>query len=140
MSGDTVTSNALQFTNDNKHAYAYSGEILVNNNTVTMLEFQTQSEYLIGSLSYGLDQNASLSSSKLIGFTISFNNIKIFSQVSQTSTTLQFIDFDPNYSFIVPPFTTVKIESETTNTGNVPTFCMFNAKVGMPQRVGNLDE
>jgi len=129
MTGTFEGVGSLQFTPDNKRAYAFSGEVLVNNNTVTMLEFETNSEYLISLFSFGIDQNASLSGSKLIGFTISFNDTKIFQQVTQTSTTLQLIDFDPNYSFIVPPFTTVKIESETTNTSNVPTFGMFNAKV-----------
>ena len=42
MSGDTVTSrNALQFTNDNKFAYAYSGVVDVTGTTtqIEMLEF-----------------------------------------------------------------------------------------------------
>ena len=36
MSGSTVTSNALQFTNDNKNAYAYSGIIGVTNAEKTL--------------------------------------------------------------------------------------------------------
>ena len=39
MSGETVTSNALQFTNDNKKAYAYSGTVGVNNTDVKLLSF-----------------------------------------------------------------------------------------------------
>ena len=129
MTGTFEGIGSLQFTPDNKRAYAFSGEVLVNNTTVTMLEFETSSEYLISLLSYGIDQNASLGSSKLIGFTISFNDTKIFQQVSQTSTTLQLIDFDPNYTFVIPPFTKVKIETETTNTSDVPTYAMISAEV-----------
>jgi len=129
MTGTFEGVGSLQFTPDNKRAYAFSGEVLVNNTTVTMLEFETSSEYLISLLSYGIDQNASLGTSKLIGFTISFNDTKIFQQVSQTSATLQFIDFDPNYTFVIPPFTKVKIETETTNTSDVPTYAMISAEV-----------
>ena len=46
MSGQTVKGNALQFTNDNKHCYAYSGIIGVSNSEKTMLLFNTNSEYL----------------------------------------------------------------------------------------------
>jgi len=112
-----------------RHCYALSGEILVNNNTVTMLEFTTGDGYIIASFSYGIDQNASLGGSKLIGFTVKLNDIKVFQQVSQTSATLQLIDFDPNYKILIPAFTNVLIESETTNAGNVPTYAMLAGRV-----------
>jgi hypothetical protein len=111
------------------HAYANSGEILVNNNTVTMLSFSTGSSYFVGTFSYGVDQNASLSGSKLIGFTISFDGEKIMQLVTQTTTTLPVIDIDNNYEILIPPYTTVLIESETTNTNNVPTYGMLVGRV-----------
>jgi len=111
------------------HAYANSGEILINNNTVTMLEFTTGTSYFVGSFSYGVDQNASLGNSKLIGFTIKFDSQKVMQVVGQSASTLQFIDFDPNYAILIPPFTNVKIESETTNAGNVPTYAMLIGEV-----------
>ena len=41
MSGSTVISNALQFTNDNKHAYAFSGIVDVNNTETQLLLLNT---------------------------------------------------------------------------------------------------
>jgi len=121
------TSRGLNYIG--KHAFANSGEILVNNNTVTMFEFDTGNSYMVGTFTYGIDQNASLSSSKLIGFTIKFDGEKIMQLVTQTTTTLGMIDFDNNYSILIPPNTKVLIESETTNTNNVPTFGMLVGEV-----------
>jgi len=112
-----------------QHCYALSGEIIVNNNTVTMLEFTTGDGYIIASFSYGVDQAASLVGSRLIGFTIKLNDIKVFQQVTQTTAGYAMIDFDPNYRILIPAFTNVLIESETTNAGNVPTFAMLAGRV-----------
>jgi len=121
------TGLTLNYIGD--HVVANSGEILVNNNTVTMLNFSTGSSYIVGTFSYGVDQNASLGSSKLIGFTISFNGEKIMQLVTQSSATLAMIDFDNNHAILIPPYTTVLIESETTNAGNVPTYAMLVGRV-----------
>ena len=117
------TSKGLNYIG--KHAFANSGEVLVNNNTVALFEFDAGSGYFVGAFSYGVDQNASLSSSKLIGFTIKFDGEKIMQLVTQTANTLGMIDFDNNYDILIPPHTKVLIESETTNTTNVPTFGML---------------
>jgi len=121
------TGTGLNYIGD--HAYANSGEILVNNNTVTMLEFTTGTSYFVGTFSYGVDQNASLSGSKLLGFTISFDGQKIMQLVSQTTASYPILDFDNNYQILIPAYTKVKIESETTNAGNVPTYAMLIGRV-----------
>jgi len=121
------TGSSLNYIGD--HAYANSGEILVNNNTVTMLEFTTGTSYFVGTFSYGVDQNASLSGSKLLGFTISFDGQKIMQLVSQTTASYPILDFDNNYQILIPAYTNVKIESETTNAGNVPTYAMLIGRV-----------
>jgi len=122
-SNPSGTSRGLNYIG--KHAFANSGEILVNNNTVTMFEFNSGSGYFVGAFSYGVDQNASLSGSKLIGFTIKFNQEKIMQLVTQTTSNYPIIDIDNNYDILIPPNTNVLIESETTNTTNVPTFGML---------------
>jgi len=94
-----------------------------------MLEFTTGTSYFVGTFSYGVDQNASLGASKLLGFTISFDGQKIMQLVSQSATIYPLLDFDPNYQILIPPYTNVKIESETTNAGNVPTFGMLVGRV-----------
>ena len=121
------TSKGLNYIG--AHAFANSGEVLVNNNSVKMFEFTSGSGYMVGTFSYGIDQNASLSSSKLIGFTIKFDGEKIMQLVSQTTNTLGMIDFDNNYAILIPPNTNVIIESETTNTSNVPTYGMLVGEV-----------
>ena len=51
MSGETVTSrNALQFTNDNKKAYAYSGLLGIDSTETSLLTFNTNSEYIKGTI------------------------------------------------------------------------------------------
>ena len=123
----TGTASVLEVAGD--HAYGYSGEVLVNNNTVTMFEFTTGNFLFVGTFSYGVDQNASLSGSKLIGFTIEMNGTKIFQQVTQTSVGIPVIDIDNNYNLIIPAYTQIKVESETTNTNNVPTYGVLTGRI-----------
>jgi len=48
-----TTPNAINFTPDNKHAYAYSGIVGVTNIEVALLEFETNSEYIIARFGLG---------------------------------------------------------------------------------------
>ena len=108
-----------------KHAFANSGEVTVNNGTETLLEFNSGSGYFVGTFTYGVDQNGQLGSSKLIGFTISFDGQKIMQMVAETGQNFPIMDFDNNYAILIPPDTNVLIETETSATGNVPTFGML---------------
>jgi len=110
-------------------AYGYSGEVIVNNNTVSMFDFTTGNFLFVGTFSYGIDQNASLSGSKLLGFTIKMNGSKIMQLVSQTSVNYPMLDFDNNYDLIIPAYTGIIIESETTNTTNVPTYGILTGRI-----------
>ena len=112
-----------------RYCYAYSGEVLVNEDTQPLLNFQSGSGFIIASFSYGVDQNAALSGSKLIGFTIQFNGIKVFQVVGQSTSNYPMLDFDSNYKILIPPLTTVLIESETTNSANIPTYGMLTGRV-----------
>ena len=112
-----------------KHAYAYSGEIIVNNNTQTMLEFETGNQYIVAKFTYGVDRNAALGGNKQIGFTISMDSQKIMQIVTYTNSTHSVLDFDNNYSVLIPPFTKVKIESETDEADNIPTYAMLSGRV-----------
>jgi len=127
--GGSFTGPAEALEIAGEHAYGYSGEILVNNNTVTMFEFTTGNYLFVGTFSYGVDQNASLTGSKLLGFTIEMNGAKIMQLVTQTSTNYPMIDFDNNYDIIIPAYTQIKIESETTNAGNVPTYGIIAGRI-----------
>jgi len=121
------TGTSLNFIGD--HAYAYSGEVIVNANTVTMLEFSSGSQYIMAKFSYGVDRNAALGGNKQIGFTISMDSQKIMQIVTYTNATHGGLDFDNNYSILIPPYTRVKIESETDESDNIPTFGMLTGRV-----------
>jgi len=123
----TGPAEALEIAGD--FAYGYSGEIIVNNNTVSMFDFTTGNFLFVGTFSYGIDQNASLSGSKLLGFTIKMNGSKIMQLVSQTSVNYPMLDFDNNYDLIIPAYTGIIIESETTNTTNVPTYGILTGRI-----------
>ena len=138
MSGDTVSGNALQFTNDNKHAYGYSGNIIINNTTSTLLTFTTQSEYL-DALIYWYGRIAHVGGSKIIQQLVEFNGINVFDNSRLTGTGNPWQDFDPT-PFIIPPFTLVTIKLANDNAGDIIYGANLIAKVGMAQRVGNLDE
>jgi len=47
-----TTPNAINFTPDNKRAYAYSGDVSVSGSATPMLSFQTNSEYIIAKFEY----------------------------------------------------------------------------------------
>ena len=75
MSGETVTSNALQFTNDNKFAYAYSGVKTDASSAANTTAFviKTHTEYLNAKLTITNDE-ASTAAIFIEGF---FNDVKI---------------------------------------------------------------
>ena len=135
MSGETVTSNALQFTNDNKHAYGYSGVIAVNNNETSLLLFQTNSEYLNAQISMF---NGSGSGDDFL-YKIYFNDIVVVDTYANSS------NVEPTYfnpiRIIIPPFTTVKITADNVSGSSARNHtAIVTAKVGMAPRVGNLVE
>tara|TARA_Y100001973_G_scaffold4106_1_gene5998 strand:- start:98 stop:505 length:408 start_codon:yes stop_codon:yes gene_type:complete len=133
MSGSTVTSNALQFTNDNKNAYAYSGIIEVDNTETQLLLLNTQSEYLMAQLQIlqGTDSNENFI------YKVFFNDIIIAQWHCLQVTTLD-INMPNSYELIIPPFTIVKVTALNRSSASLRDHsATLTAKVGMPQRVGN---
>ena len=131
MSGDTVTGLGLQFTNDNKHAYAYSGSKDISSE-ITMLDFTTNSEYLKGRFEFNADFVTGGGAGMRVR--IFLNDIMI---VEERDTSSDWNTGDNEFHVIVPPFTNVKVK---VLGGSQDANINFTAKVGMPQRVGNLDE
>ena len=111
------------------HAYAYSGEIIVNNGTETMLEFETGNAYIMAKFSYGVDRNQRLGGNNQIGFTISMDSQKVMQIVTYTHEATAVLDFDNNYSILIPPYTKLKIETETDEADNIPTYAMLTGRV-----------
>jgi len=126
-----TTPNALNFTPDNQHCYALSGDIGVTNSAgqVSMLEFTTNSEYVVGEFSFGTG-DSQFSGAKNIGYQINFNDVIIFSQlsISDGDGTLNYDGSCFLQKLIIPPFTSVKITGFTTDTDTINCFSMFNGK------------
>ena len=132
MSSDIVKGNALQFTNDNKHCYAYSGVVGVDNNETTMLLFNTNSEY-VKVLAQPFN---STNSNDDLTVKIYFNDIIVYEEVMWN---ISFNRISPR--LIIPPFTTVKVTFQNTQTSTTRNACfVFSGEAYMTNRVGNLDE
>lgn len=105
MSATFSGVGTLQFTPDNNVAYAYSGEIGVDNNNTILLEFNTNNEYLNASIQI---YNTSGSGDD-IRYTIEFNNVVVLSKYINNAN-----DLPRNNPIImaIPPFTNVKIRAD----------------------------
>jgi hypothetical protein len=102
MSGTFQGVNSLQFTPDNKYCYAYSGSLSVDTTEQTMLEFTTNSEYIIAKFNFtALERTGD----QLFG-NLYLNNVKLATSWSGLSTN----NGEPSYplEIIIPPFTTLK--------------------------------
>ena len=100
-----TTPNALNFTPDNKHCYAYSGlaQTAGDNSPETRLEFDTNSEYIKADILVFL---ASGNNDDLY-YQIYFNDVQVAQSYEQTPPNLG----TPNTArCIIPPFTNVKIK------------------------------
>ena len=134
MSGQTVSGNALQFTNDNKKAYAFSGVLGVDATEANLLEFNTNSEYLNAKVQIYNESG----SADDFRYKIKYNDITIVATYSNSgSTGLR----DTPFYVIIPPFTNVKVTADniSANTNRNHT-AVVTATVGMAPRVGNLVE
>jgi len=132
MSSDIVKGNALQFTNDNKHVYAYSGVVGVSNSEKTMLLFNTNSEYL-KVLSQPFNSTASNDD---LTWKIYFNDVIVYEEVMWN---ISFNRISPR--LVIPPFTTVKVTCENTGSATSRNACfVFSGEAYMTNRVGNLDD
>ena len=135
MSGDTVTSiSALQFTNDNKFAYAYSGQFATSASGVTFLQFNTNSEYINAKFQTMNTQN----DSDVIAWAILFNNVEVASYNAEGRTGQA--EYGDVIYLIIPPFTVVKVIGKSIGGGNKAGIATVTGEVGMAPRVGNLVE
>jgi len=128
-----VTQTAINFTPDNLRAYAYSGLIEVDDNETTLLEFDTNSEYIKGKVNFFYSE---VISNDRFEYFIYLNDIVI----------VQYHVFGPSDSngehklpspipIIIPPFTNVKLKaSNTENTNSRKQCAIFSGKaIGMTE-------
>tara|TARA_R110002012_G_C11310251_1_gene574509 strand:+ start:129 stop:536 length:408 start_codon:yes stop_codon:yes gene_type:complete len=135
MSGETVSGNALQFTNDNKFAYAYSGIRNIDNTITNLLEFNTNSEYLNISWFVGFGE----ATGNDYEFICNINNIEVQALILPDASITYGRDMP--FKLIIPPFSTVKITGQNiSSTGGKNIWVTLTGEVGMAPRVGNLVE
>jgi len=122
-----ATPNAINFTPDNLRAYAFSGLVAVTNAKATVLEFDTNSEYLAGKFYF---VNASGSGDDF-RYEIEFNDIVIVAAYRDSGNA------EPQFrgKIIVPPFTNVKFTADNISspTGRNHTIYFVAKAVGMTE-------
>jgi len=99
-----VTQNAINFTPDNKHCYAYSGEVSVSNTELFLLDFQTNTEYIVCQVQLG----SAIRQAENYEFRIYFNNVVIFYHTFENQGS-EFVTIPNAMPLIIPPFTAVKM-------------------------------
>jgi len=128
MSGTFEGVGSLQFTPDNKFAYAYSGAFAATTAAQTMLEIDSGHAYLVGKII----------TSGSIGFG-SVGGLKSAFQISLNDTVIAYtlVDNQTDHSssitkvnVVLPPYTRLKIEVDSDDN-NVSVFstAIFVAKV-----------
>ena len=128
MSGQTIVDSLL-FTDDNKHAYAYSGETAGTAvaATINILEFTTNSEYLMANICYFTDDLSN--GNKFVD--IQLNDVSVWKGAFDNEPAEQ----NTPFPLIIPPFTKFSFLYGDSNGGNITV--VVTAKVGMGNTVGN---
>ena len=117
MSGTFQGIGTLQFTPDNKHAYAYSGEFdgAAGTAPTIRLQFETGSYYLVGKIrSAGMSDMGSPSSGNVLATRVYFNGtlfdgteIKNVVLTFKTDGASEDMPYADEADIIIPPFTLV---------------------------------
>ena len=128
---------SLQFTPDNKFAYAYSGKFNSGDSgaEVTFLKFQTESEYLVGTIQsfYSTDD---VQGSDMI-YRIKLND-QIISQYLDVEEPRAGSDPHQFIPIIIPPFTQLEFTIASIAGAQLQSV-MFSGKVGGAIQQENLE-
>ena len=119
----------LQFTPDNKHAFITSGEKSTPSSTaeVTLLEFETQSYYLIAKVLFSYSDSFDTDNLK---HSILFDDVSIFEySVTGAST---YTEPDNYIPLIIPPFTNVKMNTQNLSGNARSVWNLITAEVKGP--------
>jgi hypothetical protein len=120
----TGPAQALEYAGD--LCYAYSGTIVVNDDTVTMFEFQSGSNLIKAKFSFGINLSA-MYTSKFIGYIITLNDSIVMKSILDDNTQEGF-DNDP-CRLVLPPYTNVKIEAITDSATDNETYGVITGRV-----------
>lgn len=121
----TGPAEALELVGD--YGYAYSGAIPLNNETKTALEFTT-GNFMIVSNTQLTGRTAGMAANKELGLIISLNDTVILKQQPMTNNAQGFNDFD-FFRVVIPPYTQVKVELYSNDTGNIDFFATMTGRI-----------
>jgi hypothetical protein len=105
MTGTFEGVGSLQFSPDNKYAYAYSGTITLTGTGAAddlCLDFDTNSEYIVGGFQWS---NTETNATRDSYIEIHFNDQKVYGGRWENPNSIE--KSTPIY-FVIPPFTNVK--------------------------------
>ena len=142
MSSQIITGETLQFTDDNKHAYAYSGLYTSNTTAFEVLNFFSGEGYIVGEIQLNsATDDDSPTAVNVNSANILFNGISIALLRAGTNGGVGYTDPSVSQKIIIPPRTTVSVmvDSNGTETDRYISI-VFTGKVGMAPRVGNFNE
>ena len=106
----------------------WSGQVIVNNNTVEMFNFVSPRALIVTNFQYYINHGGgSPSSAEYVGWDLSIDGIDIIISHWKATSTQHFNDMDQN-SFIIPANSTCKIESYTNASVNIPTYAVMTLK------------
>jgi len=122
MASQTITGDALQFTQDNKHCFGYSGLIGVDDNETVLLKLITNSETVLGEFNFNKDT----SDGDDMRYRVLIDDIEVQGWQHDYSAR----GFRNIAKIIIPPFSTVKATA-TNQTGDTSrnVLCSFTGRV-----------
>ena len=112
-----------------EYCYAYSGEQIIGNAIVTMLEFVSGSGLIFAKL-YQTANYYSIDSGQAAGFYIYLNDLLIIRNYERIRVGGDYENMAPqSIEFIIPPFTKVKTQAQTDDTSNNSFFQTLTGRV-----------
>jgi len=129
-----VTQNAINFTPDNLHCYAYSGEFTSSTVANTVLDFETNSEYIKGTIRLaGMIDMGSPATGHQVACRVLFNGVVVLDLHTEgAEKDMTFGDVAP---IIIPPFTHVTciVDMNATSSGTDGTVSLIGKAYGMTE-------
>ena len=130
VSGSNPSGISTSLNYIGNHVYGTSGAITATNNSNgTLFEFTTGSVYSIVKFGFGLAP-ANISGAKSFGYKISINSEVVMENttVSDGDGTLNFDGATIVQHLLLPPNSTIKIESTTTDTDDITTYGIISGR------------
>jgi len=122
MASQTITGQDLQYTPDNKHAYAYSGAITTTGSPVTMLSFKNGAGIIVATVQFFYQ----IAGGSNVKYSVKFNDIPIMEYTCDAAVAgSNASEPDNTTPIIIPPFTEVLTECDGSNDH----YCILTGRV-----------